>query len=177
MTERLLFHFSLLCIGEGNGNPLQCSCLENPRDGGAWWAAVYGVAQNWTRLKQPSSSSCRGCHTGSRTGFFSALMQLWRCPSGDLSHCLISFNIELIIPWMFLWAVKKYWMWNQVHRSWHAVESWPVIWTGGWEKWSENSVCGLRGQLLKRQEQCQIESCSFQRTSFLFKGTSDLSYA
>ena len=57
MTERLHFHFSLSCIGEGNGNPLQCSCLENPRDGGAWWAALYGVAQNWTRLKWLSSSS------------------------------------------------------------------------------------------------------------------------
>ena len=50
-TERLQFHFLLSCIGEGNGNPLQCSCLENPRDGGTWWAAVYGVAQSWTRLK------------------------------------------------------------------------------------------------------------------------------
>ena len=50
-TERLHFHFSLTCIGEGNGNPLQCSCLENPRDGEAWWAAVYGVAQSRTRLK------------------------------------------------------------------------------------------------------------------------------
>ena len=50
-TERLHFHFSLSCMGEGNGNPLQCSCLENPRDGGAWWAAVYGVAQSRTRLK------------------------------------------------------------------------------------------------------------------------------
>ena len=57
MTERLHFHFSLSCIGEGNGNPLQCSCLENPRDGGAWWAAVYGVAQSRTRLKWLSSSS------------------------------------------------------------------------------------------------------------------------
>ena len=45
------FHFSLSCIGEENGNPLQCSCLENPRDGGACWAAVYGVAQSRTRLK------------------------------------------------------------------------------------------------------------------------------
>ena len=54
-TERL--HFSLSCIGEGNGNPLQCSCLENPRDRGAWWAAVYGVAQSQTRLKRLSSSS------------------------------------------------------------------------------------------------------------------------
>ena len=56
-TERLHFHFSLSCIGEGNGNPLQCSCLENPRHGGAWWAAVYGVAQSRTRLKRLSSSS------------------------------------------------------------------------------------------------------------------------
>ena len=51
MTERLPFHFSLSCIGAGNGNPFQCSCLENSRDGGAWWAAIYGVTQNWTRLK------------------------------------------------------------------------------------------------------------------------------
>ena len=51
------FHFSLSCIGEGNGSPLQCSCLENPRDGGAWWAAVYEVAQSQTRLKRLSSSS------------------------------------------------------------------------------------------------------------------------
>ena len=50
-TERLHFHFSLSRIGEGNGNPLQCPCLENPRDGGAWWAAFYGVTQSWTRLK------------------------------------------------------------------------------------------------------------------------------
>ena len=49
-TKRLHFHFSLSCVGEGNGNPLQCSCLENPRDGGAGWAAVSGVAQSWTRL-------------------------------------------------------------------------------------------------------------------------------
>ena len=55
-NERLDFHFSLSCIGEGNGNPLQCSCLENPRDGGAWLAAVYGVAQSQTRLKRLSSS-------------------------------------------------------------------------------------------------------------------------
>ena len=54
-TERLHFHFSLSCIGGGNVNPLQCSCLENPRDRGAWWAAVYGVAQSQTRLKRLSS--------------------------------------------------------------------------------------------------------------------------
>ena len=59
MTERLHLDFSLSCIGERNGNSLQCSCLENPRDGGAWWAGVYGVAQSRTRLKQLSSSSSR----------------------------------------------------------------------------------------------------------------------
>ena len=53
------FHFSLSCIGEGNGNPLQCSCLENPRDGGVWWTAIYGVSQSRTRLKGLSSSSTR----------------------------------------------------------------------------------------------------------------------
>ena len=57
MTERLHFHFSLSCIWEGNGNPLQCSCLENPRDGGAWWAAIYGVAESQRQLKLLSSSS------------------------------------------------------------------------------------------------------------------------
>ena len=67
MTEQLHFHFSLSCVGEGNGNPLQCSCLENPRDGGAWWVAVYGVAQSRPRLKRLSSSS------GSIMGF-----NLWR---------------------------------------------------------------------------------------------------
>ena len=56
-TERLLFHFSLSCVGEGNGNPLQCSCLESPRDGGAWWASVYGVAQSQTQLTRLSSGS------------------------------------------------------------------------------------------------------------------------
>ena len=65
--EWLHFHSSLSCIGEGNGNPLQCSCLENPRDGGAWWAAVYGVAQSQTRLKRlSSSSSSRGQELGQK---------------------------------------------------------------------------------------------------------------
>ena len=68
-TERLPFHFSLSCIGEGNGNSLQCSCLENPRDGGAWWAAVYGVAQSWTWLKWLSSSSLVYIMANSHRGF------------------------------------------------------------------------------------------------------------
>ena len=84
-TERLHFPFSLSCIGEVNGNPLQCSCLENPRDGGAWWAAVYGVSQSRTRLKRLSSSSsgCKG-----RAGFAVALyppsLTCRYCGSGHL---------------------------------------------------------------------------------------------
>ena len=56
-AERLHFPFSLSCIGEGNGNPRQCSCLENPRDGGTWWAAIYGVAQSRTRLKDLAAAA------------------------------------------------------------------------------------------------------------------------
>ena len=67
MTERLHFHFSLSCIGEGNGNPLHCSCLQNPRDRGAWWAAVYQVAQSRTQLKRLSSSSSSSM--GRKVGF------------------------------------------------------------------------------------------------------------
>ena len=55
-------------FGEGNGNPLQCSCLENPRDGGAWWAAVYGVTQSWTQLKRLSSSSSSSLISGEGNG-------------------------------------------------------------------------------------------------------------
>ena len=62
-TEWLHFHFSLSCIREGNGNPFQCSCLENPRDRGAWWAAIYGVTQSWTRLKRLSSSGLSKHHS------------------------------------------------------------------------------------------------------------------
>ena len=96
-TKRLHFHFSLSCIGEGNGNPLQCSCLENPRGGGAWWAAIYGVAQSQTQLKWLSSSSSSSFLTlalipwahwimkrmncqaliGSCPGLFSLIAALW----------------------------------------------------------------------------------------------------
>ena len=78
-TEWLHFHFSLSCIGEENGNPLQCSCLENPRDGGAWWAAVYGVAQSWTRLKRLSSSNSSSSILSSLSIFFdtSFVLIIW----------------------------------------------------------------------------------------------------
>ena len=80
MTERLHFHFSLLCMGEGNGNPLQCSCLENPRDGGAWWAAVYGVAQSRTQLKRLSAAAVAA------TGVTTGLSELVWPVSPNLTH-------------------------------------------------------------------------------------------
>ena len=86
-TERLHFHFSLSCTGEGNGNPLQCSCLENPREGGAWWAAVYGVAQSRTRLKRLSSSRaalqcCVSIYCTVKRGscIFTYIPSPWRSP-------------------------------------------------------------------------------------------------
>ena len=86
-TERLHFHFSLSCIGEGNGNALQCSCLENPRDGGAWWAAISGVAQCWTRLKRLSSSSS------------SLTLQVpTTVMSGDSGTVATNFPLWLVVP-------------------------------------------------------------------------------
>ena len=87
MTERLHFHFPLSFIGEGNGNPLQCSCLENPRDGGAWWAAVHGFAQSRTRLKQLSSSSSSSLLQASPVGlWFSPGAVLLQPPISSLTH-------------------------------------------------------------------------------------------
>ena len=93
MTKRLHFHFSLSCIGEGIGNPLQYSCLENPRDGGAWWAAVYGVVQSRTRLKQLSNVSL--C---SRMTTF--ILILWRSNStlSFLSVSTTSMSLVVIQP-------------------------------------------------------------------------------
>ena len=94
-------HFSLSCIGEGNGSPLQCSCLENPRDGGARWAAVYGVAQSRTRLKRLSSSSSR---SGSRVKNPPAIRETWvqslgwedPLEKGKATHsCILAWRI----PW------------------------------------------------------------------------------
>ena len=100
MTEWLHFHFSLSCIGEGNGNPLQRSCPENPRDGGAWWAAVYGVAQSRTQLKRLSSSS------SSRE-----LLNI------IVSHfCFSGFSVS---PHKACYVCH---LWN----VWHSVNCWPM---------------------------------------------------
>ena len=96
MTEQLHFHFSLSCIGEGNGSPLQCSCLENPRDGGAWWAAVYGVAQGQTRLKRLSSSS-------------SSLSQVIKVAPNCIFYWILSSNCVFVshIFWLIVSPTKE----------------------------------------------------------------------
>ena len=95
-TQRLHFHFSLSCIGEGNSNPLQCSCLENPRDGGAWWAAVYGVAQSRTQLKWlGGSSNASGwwCHPA----ISSSVVPFSSCPQSLPASG--SFSMSQLFPW------------------------------------------------------------------------------
>ena len=92
-TEWLPFHFSLSCIGEGNGKPLPCSCLENTRGGGAWWAYVYGVAQSQTWLKQLSSSSSNSAWCSRYLICLSLILNLPQpsarglLPSGSRSNC------------------------------------------------------------------------------------------
>ena len=132
-TERLHFHFSLSCIGEGDGNPLQCSCLENPRDGGAWWAAVYGVAQSRTRLKRLSSSSSSRLYSpwnspGQNTGVgsLSLLQGIFPTQGSNpgLPHCR---RILSIMGWVGSFAIEglnvlwkmKYTYMKKVKRKLH----------------------------------------------------------
>ena len=75
MTERLHFHFSLSCIGGRNGNPFQYSCLENPRDSGAWWAAVYGITQSWTQLNRLRSIQMGTGWTIAVSGWAGAMLE------------------------------------------------------------------------------------------------------
>ena len=100
-TERLHFHFSLSCIGEGKGSPLQCSCLENPRDGGAWWAAVYGVTQSWTQLKWLSSSSSHWIakiRTRNHYQYRPIMRVVGRCFQNELPWVKPHENTELYAP-------------------------------------------------------------------------------
>ena len=107
-TERLHFHFSLSCTGEGNGNPLQCSCLENPRVGEAWWAAVYGVTQSRTRLKRLSSSSSVHCMVVSSVNAYCTNVFLVPCKWHFFKNInlfiLIGgellYNIVLVLPYI-----------------------------------------------------------------------------
>ena len=110
-TERLPFHFSLSCVGEGNGNPLQCSCLENPRDRGAWWAAVSGVAQSRTQLTRLSSSSS------------SRLMRSLVCWGNFLFLKNVLINFFLAVLGLPLLRVGFSWLGEQGLPSGRAVQA------------------------------------------------------
>ena len=150
-TERLHFHFSLSCIGGGNGNPLQCSCLENPRGRGAWWAAVYGIAQSRTQLKRLSSSSSLGLErqlTFSSPVATAELSKFTGILSAALSqHHLLGFEIAqlefhhlhyLCSWWCFLrptlcsrmsgstWVITPSWL-SGSWKSFYTVLLWIAI--------------------------------------------------
>ena len=139
-TERLHFHFSLSCFGEGNGNPLQCSCLENPRDRGAWWAAVYGVTQGQTWLKWLSSSS-------------SVYMGLpWLLSTKNPPAVQVTQEMEFSpwarkIPWKRAWqpipiflsgefhgqrSLVGYSLWGCRVRHYQATNTHPSYWSPQW---------------------------------------------
>ena len=111
-TERLHFHFSLSCIGEGNGNPLQCSCLENPRDRGAWWASIYGVAQSRTWLTRLSSSSSSSSSSSLLLGDADApgpwtTLQAVTCQCGSvltISWILLALNLPHFLILVEKWS-------------------------------------------------------------------------
>ena len=122
-TEQLHFHFSFPCIGEGNGNPLQCSCLENPRDGGAWWVAVYGVTQSRTRLKWLSSSSS----SSPFIYFLDFFFFMW-----TIFQVFIEFVTVLLLLNVLVFGPE----WYGILASWPGIELTPhvlegEIWTTG----------------------------------------------
>ena len=120
--ERLHFHFSLSCIGEGNGNPLQCSCLENPRDGGGWWASVYGVAQSRARLKQLSSSSREIESIGCVCVCVCVLVCVCVCVCVCLCVCVFSCSVMF---WVFVTP------WPVAHQATLSIElSRQEYWSG-----------------------------------------------
>ena len=158
MTERLPFHFSLSCIGEGNGNPLQCSCLENPRDGGASWAAVYRVTQSRTWLKWLSSSSskcsnfqsfhiltCFGTleETCSRCNVAPKLMKLSRNTNESADRNNMQ-QTEVGFCWLFLLRSVNHHSKNGIFKADKCVSFWVESVSG-----QPYSVNGLWNPLLR----------------------------
>ena len=126
MAERLHFHFTLWCIGEGNGNPLQCSWLENSRDGGAWWAAIYGVAQSWIRLKwlsSRSSSSKPRQHVKKQRHYFVHKGQSSLSYGLSSSHVWM-WELDHKESWMLKYWAFELWCWSKHLRvPWTARRS------------------------------------------------------
>ena len=150
-TERLHFHFSLSCIGEGHGNPLQCSCLENPRDGGAWWAAVYGVAQNRKRLKWLSSSSSQFWLKSPGQYYLTGINRIftWNPLSHSTSHYL-SFQVLVLCINFFLLDLSV------------SKIQWQVFSCDFWLEWFQKIIIveqGLLSYLLCDRSKAVTNSC------------------
>ena len=140
-TKQLHFHFSLSCIGKGNGNPLHCSCLENPRDGGAWWAAVYGVTQSRTQLKRLSSSS-----SSSRLSYSEKAMAphsstlAWKMPWTEEPGGLQSMgSVRVGHDWATSLSLFTFMHWR---REWQLT---PVFLPGESQGWGSLVGCHLWG--------------------------------
>ena len=128
-TERLPFHFSLSCIGEGNGNPLQCSCLENPRDGGAWWAAVYGVAQSRTWLKRLSSSSSMSWREKATAPHSGTLA--WKIPwMAEPGRLQSMGSLRVGHSWVTSLSLFTFMHWRR--KWWPSVLAWRIRDGGAW---------------------------------------------
>ena len=133
-TERLYFHFLLSCIGKGNGNPLQCYCLENPRDGEAWWAAVYGVAQSQTQLKQLSSSSSillwGKCLFSSSAHFLIGIFVLFLISSCKTSLYILDINTLSSISFANTYSSKGHFffpsLFSTLNTSWYSLVAYKV---------------------------------------------------
>ena len=143
-TEWLHFHFSLSCIEEGNGNTLQCSCLENPRDREAWWAAVCGVAQSWTRLKRLSSSSSSSSLLVTLISQFSCLRTVILFVKWSASSCLILWGSEG--NWKhflgIMWNLAKWHLQDGISRQiWREeLSKWDRIWKVS--RWDQKTGLG-----------------------------------
>ena len=134
-TERLYFHFSLSCIGEGNDNPLQCSCPENPRDGEAWWAAVYGVAQSRTQLKWLSNNNWCEKRTHLKRPWCWERLKAWEEDDWGWDGWMAS-----PIQWTQIWANSRSCWWTgrpdvlqsmlsqRVGHDWTTELSWMLFW-------------------------------------------------
>ena len=135
-TKGLPFHFPLSCIGEGNGNPLQCSCLEDPRDGGAWWAGIYGVAQSRTGLKRLSSSSiniqiccvpfmCQNGKPCSDARFPILFVTVFNLVQGIKWFCLSIYCSDKAFLWIRMTRnlVDLQVIWHYIQPHWGAVSS------------------------------------------------------
>ena len=159
MTKQLHFQFSLSCIGEGNGNPLQCSCLENPRDGGGWWAAIYGVAQSRTRLKWLSSSSSSSLTAHTMLGplvWFSYFHKPIHLKMKAIFLSTSNFSVRFLVHCVYCWPGSD----SQASQESRLMNSHCDIL---WYLWSQRCVRGLgrvemASELGIHRRQCDAQS-------------------